>query len=151
MFGKKKTFINPKLARSERDYPERKEIIHAYDKQGRKCFISREDWCEHILPVNLKKAWSNPQQLAALIIQSLTVGLYTDMLQPAERLRAIDLHTERSAAVLATVYMKLQRTTDAEEILHQEMHHHHETGGLIANLAKLGQETETRPALSRIE
>lgn len=95
-------------------------MIQLADEAGHIRFVSPQEWEETILPQGIRTAWNNPDHLAVFILKAIQISFHSEMLQPAERLRSIDKNSARSAYILAMVYIKLQRTQDAEHVLLEE-------------------------------
>lgn len=119
MFGKKITFINPRLAKAAQYGVE--NMILFRDHHGHEHMMSRQEWEEDYLPRMLQSAWNDPDQLACLIIHALKEEIYEEILDPAEHLYRIDRNTERSSSILVLLYLKLHRVKDVEEVLFQKM------------------------------
>lgn len=112
-------------------------MIRVFDAYGREMFISKETWRTTVLPGALKKEWSNPDALCALIIQSLRDGFVGDVVDAARQLQRIDPNAERGVTVLANVYLQTKRVNEAGAVLTEFVQKHGETGSVLTNLAKV--------------
>lgn len=112
-------------------------MIRVFDAYGREMFITKQTWRDSVLLGHIEKAWNEPEQLYATIVQSLQDGFVADMVKPAEQLAKIDPDKERGSVVLGVVYREQKRLDDSERVLRQHMQAHGETGIVLTNLAKV--------------
>lgn len=113
------------------------DMIRAMDNQGREVMMPRKQWLDTMLAPNLKKAWDNPDQLAAIIAHALNDRFYSEMVRPAERLREIDRNKERAAVILSIAYMESGRVDDADRVLQGFIRENGETGAIMTNVARV--------------
>jgi len=111
--------------------------IKAFDSWGRTCEVPREEWRKNVLLPNLRKVWTNPDGLAAMIGDALNNGFISDCLEPARQLHEIDSIPKRGAVFLAVVLLQLQQLDEAEEVLTKAISKHGEDAVLLTNLAKV--------------
>ena len=67
-------------------------------------------------------------------------NFFDEMIKPAERLLQLEPDSERSAVLLAIVYLKVKRLEDSENVLQQFIGKHGESGVVMTNLAKVHAE-----------
>ena len=79
------------------------QFVEATDAFGRRVRMSREEYTKNVLPELVKAHGSDPDRLAAVILQALRDGLAREMIAPANRLTVIDKDPERCLSVLAVV------------------------------------------------
>jgi tetratricopeptide (TPR) repeat protein len=122
------------------------DMIRAYDSFGREVRVKRQDWYNNVLVAAVQKEWNDAERLFSLIVQALQDKFFPEMVEPAERLREIDPNKERSATLLAVVYLNVKRLADAERVLNEHVQAEGESGIVLANLAKVyfGQGDEKR-------
>lgn len=128
-------------------------MIRVFDAYGRELFITRQQWRDNVLLGSIEKNWDDPEKLAGFIFQSLHDNFFDEMVKPAERLLQLEKDAERSAVYLAIVYLKVKRLDDSENVLHQYVRKHGESGVILTNLAKVyaerGNEVKTLETLWR--
>jgi len=128
-------------------------LIQVYDSYGRKLYITREQWRDHVLLGNLEKAHDNPEQLYGLLVGALRDGFAADVISFAEQLQRVDSIPSRGATILGIVYMENSRLEDAERVLKDYLLAHGDDGTVLTNLAKiysrLGDETLAQSTLWR--
>ena len=112
-------------------------MIRVFDGYGRELFITRQQWRENVLPGTIEKAWNQPEDLYAIIVQALNDGFIEDMVRPAKQLHGIDPVPSRGATVLGIVYLQTKRLDDAERVLTEHGQKHGEDGVVLTNLAKV--------------
>lgn len=115
-------------------------MIRVFDAYGRELFITRQQWRDNVLLGTIEKNWDNAEQLAGFIIQSLHDEFFEEMIKPAERLLQLEEDAERSAVLLAIVYLKVGRLDDSERVLLHYMSRNGENGIILTNLAKVHAE-----------
>jgi tetratricopeptide (TPR) repeat protein len=116
------------------------DMIRVYDAYGRELFITRQQWRDNVLLGTIEKCWDDADRLAGFIIQSLHDNFVEEMLKPAERLCELQPETERSAVLLAIIYLKSNRLDDSERALQQFIAKHGESGVVLTNFAKVHAE-----------
>lgn len=116
------------------------DMIRVYDAYGRELFITRQQWRDNVLLGTIEKNWDDAEKLAGFIIQSLHDNFFDEMVRPAERPLQIDEDVERSAVLLAIVYLKVGRLNDSERVLQHYMSRNGESGVILTNLAKVHAE-----------
>ena len=131
--------------------PERPEMITAFDQFGREIQVSRDTWRRDVLPANLQKHWSDPDELSSLIIMALDDGFATDLLAAAKRLYETDPNRERGACLHAIVLMKSRKLAEAERVIVKALAESPQSAALLTNLAKVqadkGDEQKSRATL----
>lgn len=113
------------------------DLIQVFDEYGREVFIDKETWRKDMLPANLEKVWSDPDQLYGVIVQSLEDGFSLDVISAAKQLYSIDSESDRAACLLGVVHLENNNLDDAERVLSSHMEAHGEVGYLLTNLAKV--------------
>ena len=111
-------------------------MLKVWDAYGRICEIPREEWRTKVLPLNFRKTWNKPDELAALIDNALHDGFIADCLDPARQLHRIDPNHHRGATYLAVVLLQIKKFAEAEKITSVALQQHGENGVLLTNLAK---------------
>lgn len=112
-------------------------LIRCFNAYGQEMAIPREEWRRKVLPVTIKNNWNNPDQLYAIVVQSLQDGYVEDIASAARQLNKIDPIPSRGATILGIVEMKLGRLDEAERVLQRETTQHGENGVILTNLAKV--------------
>lgn len=113
------------------------EPITVFDEHGRELKIDRATWVAEVLPPNLKKAWSDADDLYGVIVQALSDGLSAEVVSAAERLVTIDGASERALIVHAIALLKNGDLAGAERVLEACRNKHGATGSVLTNLAKI--------------
>ncbi len=131
-------------------------MIRVHDAYGREMFITKQEWRDSVLLGHIQKVWNDPDELAAVITQSLQDGFGADMVKPAEQLAKIDPNAERGAVLLAVTYLDQKRPTDAAKVIQSFIKTHGPSGVALTNLAKaqsaLGaEETSLKTLWSALE
>lgn len=117
--------------------PDDGEPIQVFDEFGRPITITRKEWRDSVLGPNLRKAWSDPEELANLVVGAMQDGFFPDTLDAAARLVAIDPNPERGHVLHAIVLLKCGRVAESEQTLRNFMTRHGESGAVLTNLAKV--------------
>ncbi len=112
------------------------ENIRVHDAYGREVQISKAEWRAKVLPEQLAKVRAQPDQLAALVAQSLRDGFASDILEAASHLAATDTNAERGHVLHAAALLETQKPAEAEAVLRAFIAKHGETALSLANLAK---------------
>jgi len=112
-------------------------LIKVFDGYGREMFIPKEEWRMNVLPGTLKSNWNNAEQLATIIVSSMTDGFFPDVLAAAEHLHRIDHSSAQSTCIYAVVLMKNHRFDEAEKVLRDYLEKRGEDGSVLTNLAKV--------------
>lgn len=99
--------------------PEPPATVEVRDAAGRPVRIPREEYRTRVLPELIKAHGSQPEQLAAVIMQGLRDGLAQDVLPAAIRLTVIDKEVERALSVLAVVQRDAGELDSAEGTLRE--------------------------------
>jgi len=126
----------PKLAPDSKPATEQR-LVSFVDAYGRSYQMPLEQWRRDILKPNLEAKWNDPEGLYSLIFSELSDGSASDVDQASARLLEIDPVVERGFVTRAIVQLKLGRTRDAGETLHQAIAKVGETGVLLTNQAKV--------------
>lgn len=116
------------------------DMVRVYDGYGRELFITRQQWRDDVLRGAIEKSWDDAEALAGFIIESLRDNFFDEMVKPAERLLQLEEDAERSAVLLAIVYLQLGRLDDSERVLRHHMSRNGESGIVLTNLAKVHAE-----------
>lgn len=112
------------------------EVVRLRDAQGRELTIPKSEWRAKHLPAKLAELRDKPDQLAALVAQSLRDGFAAEVLDSAAHLAAADSDAERGHVLHASVLLDLRKPADAEAVLRAFVDKHGETGPAVAHLAK---------------
>jgi tetratricopeptide (TPR) repeat protein len=127
-------------------------MIEAYDEEGNKFLIPRDQYRTSVLPGVFEDAWNDADRLYRAILMAIEDGFFAEAGAPAERLVAIDPIAERSTNVLGIVLMKNNDLNRAEQVLSDYLKDH-ESGVVMTNLAKVyadqNREQESRRTLRR--
>lgn len=138
----KEKFTGKATRPTESDRSNSKEMITVYDSYGREMQVSKNEWRTKVLPGNIKDAWNSPDDLYAIIVQSLNDGFSSDMLKPSERLLEIDQNKERGVTIHGIVLMKNHKLDAAENLLKSFLDKNGASGVVLTNLAKVYAEKE---------
>lgn len=112
------------------------EPIKAYDKFGREILIPRHEWLDGVLLGQIRKEWDNPEELSAVISQSLRDGFFTEVEDAAKHLVAIDPDPARATTLLAVIHLQTGRPAEAERVLVACLKANGDSGIILTNLAK---------------
>lgn len=112
-------------------------MIRVFDGYGREMFITKQQWRDNVLLVNLEKMKTDPEQLYGMLVGALQDGLAADIVSYAEHLWRTDPVPSRGATVLGIVYMEVNRLDDAQRALEGFITAHGEDGVVLTNLAKV--------------
>ena len=112
------------------------DSIRVHDAYGREIQISKTDWRTKVLPEQLAKIRAQPDQLAALVAQSLRDGFAAEVLDSAAHLAATDGNAERGHVLHAAALLALDKPAEAEAVLRAFLEKRGETGLALSNLAK---------------
>jgi tetratricopeptide (TPR) repeat protein len=112
-------------------------MVRVFDGYGREMFITKQQWKDEVLLVNLKKVKADPDQLYGMLVGALQDGFAADIVSYAEHLWRTDPMPSRGAAVLGVVYMEANRIDDAAHVLEGSIAAHGEDGVVLTNLAKV--------------
>jgi tetratricopeptide (TPR) repeat protein len=113
------------------------DAIRAFDQNGREVLIPREEWRTTVIPGMAKQAWENPDQLYALILNSLNEGFVAEMAEAAEQLRRIDPIPGRGTCMLAIVMIGTGRRDEAQALLEEFGQQHGDDASVLVNLARI--------------
>jgi len=111
--------------------------VRAFDAEGRQVLVPREEWRTNVIPGMLKEAWDNPDQLYAVLVNSLNDGFVVEMTEAAAHLYEIDTIPGRGACMWGIVLMQTGRIDKAEEVLSGFSAKHGEDASVLVNLAKV--------------
>lgn len=131
--------INDKDERVSKNNDEnhlKEEMIECYDAYGRKMLISKIEWLKKVLPDQVQKHWNEPAELYNDILLAVTDGLSEYVVDAAKHLKEIDDMKERGYVILSIVYMKIDRNSDAQNVLEEYINSFSKTGTVLTNLAK---------------
>ncbi len=126
--------------------PEGQNLIRVHDAYGREVFLTKDQWREAVLKDHLEKVRDKPDELAAVIAQSLRDGMAADVLRAAARLSSIDTNRERGHLLHAATLLELKRHAEAEGILDEFVAKHGETGPVLSALARIYADRGDQPA-----
>ena len=112
-------------------------MIRVYDEYGREMFVTKQQWKDDVLLVNLEKAKGDPERLYGMLVGAMRDGFVADIVPYAEHLWRTDPVSSRGAAVLGIVYMQVNRLDDAQRVLEGFIAAHGEDGVVLTNLAKV--------------
>ena len=113
------------------------ELITVYDERGRELQIKRRDWVANVLVPALEKAWNNPKELYAQIVQALRDDLIEQVASAAEHLVEIDHESENALVIAALVRMEAGDLDGADSALQLSIKQHGPSGVVLTNLAKV--------------
>jgi len=94
-------------------------FVEGRDAAGRPVRIPRDEYVAKVLPSLVQQHGSNPDQLAAVVLQALRDGLASAVLPAANRLTVIDKNVERALSVLAVVQRDAGELDSAEATLRE--------------------------------
>jgi tetratricopeptide (TPR) repeat protein len=138
--------VRPAIVRPE-------EFIVVYDERGRELKITRADWVTSVLAPALEKAWNDPKELSAQIVQALRDDFVAQVADAAERLVEVDQESEDALVIAGVVKMEMGDLDGAERALQQSISKRGPSGLVLTNLAKVlerrGQVAESRATLGR--
>lgn len=123
------------------------EYIECVTREGKPVLMSREDYRETLLPGIFKSAWDDPDELATAIHTALNDDFVAEALEPARQLNRIDPQPHRGMVYLAATLLRLDRASEALQLLKAHLASHGEDGLVLTNLAKAYAETG-QPALA---
>ncbi len=112
-------------------------MIRVYDGYGREMFITKQQWRDNVLPVNLEKMKTDPEQLYGMLVGALRDGFAADVVPYAEHQWRTDPVASRGATILGVVYMEADRLDDAQRVLEDFVATHGEDAVVLTNLAKV--------------
>ena len=92
------------------------DSVRAFDQYGREVMVPRDEWRTNVIPNMLKEAWDNPDQLYVMILNSLTDGFATEMLEAGQHLAETDTVAARGACMYGNVLMQLGRRDEAKKV-----------------------------------
>ena len=111
--------------------------VRAFDQNGREVIVPREQWRNEVLPAMIKEAWDAPEQLYAIILNSLQSGFALELLEGAHHLRETDPVPARGACMLGIVLAQIGRRDEAKQIFERFTAEQGEDGSVLVNLARL--------------
>jgi tetratricopeptide (TPR) repeat protein len=110
-------------------------MIKIYDKYGREGYISKDEWRKNVLPGLIRENWDKPDDLYNALAMTVRDGFGADVVDAAQRLYAIDKNRERSACMLAVVFVEAGKLDDAERVLTEYINEYGPSGVILNNLA----------------
>ncbi len=113
------------------------EGVRAFDQNGREVIVPREQWRTEVLPTMIREAWDTPEQLYAVILNSLQSGFGAELLEGAQRLRETDPIPARGVCILGIVLAQIGRRTEAKQLFEHFTAEQGEDGSVLVNLARL--------------
>jgi tetratricopeptide (TPR) repeat protein len=129
------------------------ELITIYDERGRELQIKRSDWVKNVLGPGIEKAWNDPKELTAQIVQALKDEFVEQVADAADRLVELTHETEDALVVACVVRMEMGDLDRAEKALQRSIAKHGPSGVVLTNLAKVldrrGAQAESRTTLRR--
>ncbi|MBX3461962.1 MAG: hypothetical protein KF830_02240 [Planctomycetes bacterium] len=117
--------------------PAPSESIEATDAFGRRVRLSREEYRDRVLPELLKAHGSDPDRLAAVILQGLRDGLARELVAAANRLPLIDRDPDRALSILAVVQRDAGDLEAAEFTLRELQQKRPQSPNALVGLAML--------------
>ncbi len=125
-------------------------MIKVFDAYGREMYLTREDWRTKVLPGSIENGWNNPDQLYAIILQSLEDGFRQDVLKAAKHLFKTDPQRVRATCLWGIVLKEEGRLDEAERVFHDYIQKNGEDGVILTNLAKVHAERKEDSKVSEI-
>lgn len=116
------------------------ETVQLVDPYGRPMRMPKSQWVEKILPAQIKASWDKPEALYNAILVAMQNRVAAEVEEAAVHLHEIDPIKERGCTMLAVVYMRLEKYTEAEAILQDFIKESGKTGAVMTNLAKIYHE-----------
>jgi tetratricopeptide (TPR) repeat protein len=114
----------------------RDEPAWVVNQLGHEQAISKLDWQRYVLPESLKKAWDNPDLLAAVVGMALMYKCGVNTLKGAWRLAEIDSDQRRAMRLLGNALLHSGNGPEAQQRLQVFIEHNGEDAGLLATLGK---------------
>ncbi len=128
-------------------------LVRVFDQYGQEVFVPKQQWRDEILPNNLQAAWTNPDELYAVMLNAVNDGLFAEIEAAAVHLRAIDPQPARAVCLLAIVQLQLGRTEQAERTLEDSLANDGEDAAVLTNLSRIlaarGERERAEPMLWR--
>jgi Flp pilus assembly protein TadD len=112
------------------------QVIQIWDPSGKAMQISREDYRVRVLPIQLQKAWNDPDKLATVIDFALEAGFTHESLDAARQLHRIDTKPRRGAEYFANLLNISQDFGEAEVVCSDALRKHGDDAALLVDLAK---------------
>jgi pentatricopeptide repeat protein len=129
------------------------EFVTVYDERGRELQIKRADWVPQVLAPAIEKAWNDPAQLRAQIVQALRDEFPEHVLAAADRLVELDHESEDALVIAAAAWLATDNADAADRFLQRALAKHGPTGIILTNVAKVqeqrGAKREARVTLRR--
>src|SRR4029079_15102990 len=129
------------------------EFVTVYDERGRALQVKRADWVPQVLVPAIEKAWNDPAQLRAQIVQALRDEFPEHVLAAADRLIESDYESEDAAGIAAAAWLATDNADAADRFLQRALAKHGPTGIILTNVAKVqeqrGAKREARATLRR--
>jgi len=129
------------------------EFVTVYDERGRQLQVKRADWVGSVLAPAIEKAWADPEQLRAQIVQALRDDFPEHVLAAADRLVEIDHESEDALVIAAAVRLQTDDVDGADQTLQRALAKHGTTGVVLTNVAKVqerrGAKREARATLRK--
>ncbi|HUB68336.1 MAG TPA: tetratricopeptide repeat protein, partial [Candidatus Methylacidiphilales bacterium] len=113
------------------------KMIRLFDEYGREVQMTREEWRTKVLPLNLKKAWDQPDGLYRMIVSALNDGFRADVIEASRRLYQIDSDPVRGALIWGVVLREEDRWDEAEKVFQEVTSRCGEKSIIFANLARV--------------
>ena len=111
--------------------------VRAFDQNGREVIVPREQWRGEVLPTMIQEAWETPEQLYAVVLNSLQSGFGPELLEAARHLRETDPIPARGACMLGIVLAQTGQKDEARQLFERFTAEQGEDGSVLVNLARL--------------
>jgi tetratricopeptide (TPR) repeat protein len=111
--------------------------IKLFDRYGRAYSVPLKQWQADFLPNAIKAAWSNPENLAQLIVQGIKEGVYIDLKDACQRLVEIDPNKDRAVCLSSLVLSEIGRSRGAKRLLTDHLKKFPDSPSVIMSLAKI--------------
>lgn len=115
-------------------------LIGVHDEYGRELFITKDEWRKNILPGALQQHWDDAEALYRTVVGAVEDGFAEDVVDAAERVKAIHPDHRVGVAIHAIALMKSGRLDQAEAELTAAIQNHGREGVFLTNLAKVAGE-----------
>jgi tetratricopeptide (TPR) repeat protein len=116
---------------------DKSKLIKTYSDKGDVIYITRSEWCNKVLPEQLKKAWNDSEALYGSIVMAMQDGFFEEIIEATKHLIEIDKSIDRSYNALGIAYLNSNTLELAEQTLELGISKSENKGYLTTNLAKV--------------